>query len=47
MIKVGDVVEVIKPFSWYDSDYYHAVGELLTIEKQHVGNIDKWVKKVS
>lgn len=47
MLQKGDVVEVIKPFSWYDSDYYHEVGEILTIDSQHVGNnLEQYVKKV-
>jgi hypothetical protein len=45
VLKIGDEVVVEKPFSWYDSDYYHEVGELITIEKQHIGNgLEQYVK---
>lgn len=44
MLKVGDLVEVEKPFFWYDADRYE-VGQKFTIEEQHMGhNFETWVK---
>lgn len=45
-LKVGDKVKVIKPFYWYEEDR-HEVGEVFTIEEQHVGhNFEGWVRKI-
>lgn len=47
MLKVGDLVEVEKPFYWYGEERYE-IGQRFAIEEQHVGhNFEAWTKKVN
>jgi hypothetical protein len=46
MLKIGDKVEVVEPFYWYEEDR-HEIGEKFTIQEQHIGhNFEKFVNKI-
>lgn len=47
MLKVGGLVEVVKPFYWYE-DKRHETGERFTIQEQHIGhNFESYVKVIT
>jgi hypothetical protein len=46
MLQMGDLVEVVNPFFWYEHDR-HEIGEQFVIQEQHVGHgFENWVKKL-
>ncbi|WP_138755786.1 hypothetical protein [Paenibacillus sinopodophylli] len=46
MLKVRDLVEVVKPFYWLRDEQFE-IGERFIFEAQHVGHgFEAWVKKV-
>lgn len=46
MLQVGDRVQVIKPYYWYEENR-HEIGEQFIIQEQHMGhNFEKFVKLV-